>query len=36
MICTSCKERRHEQCPGGTRCDCQHRTSEAKVEEVEK
>lgn len=25
MICTPCKDRRHELCRRGTWCDCQHR-----------
>ena len=24
MICVACKVRSHEDCPGGTWCDCQH------------
>jgi hypothetical protein len=24
MICVSCRERCHQDCPGGTWCDCQH------------
>ncbi|HZR49165.1 MAG TPA: hypothetical protein VFB06_06575 [Streptosporangiaceae bacterium] len=24
MICESCRKRHHEDCPGGTWCDCQH------------
>ena len=24
MICVPCRNRRHEDCPGGTWCDCQH------------
>jgi hypothetical protein len=24
MICKSCQERRHDDCRGGTWCDCQH------------
>ena len=24
MICAHCRERDHEDCPGGTWCDCQH------------
>jgi hypothetical protein len=24
MICVCCRQRRHEDCPGGTWCDCQH------------
>ncbi|MER7545167.1 hypothetical protein ABTW95_19425 [Spirillospora sp. NPDC127506] len=24
MICPSCRERRHEECRGGSWCDCQH------------
>jgi hypothetical protein len=25
MICPSCRAKRHEKCPGGTWCDCQHK-----------
>jgi len=24
MICVACRQRHHEDCPGGTWCDCQH------------
>jgi hypothetical protein len=24
MICDACRKRHHEDCPGGTWCDCQH------------
>ncbi|MFC6086247.1 hypothetical protein [Sphaerisporangium aureirubrum] len=24
MICEECKDRRHEDCRGGSWCDCQH------------
>ncbi|MGI5272876.1 hypothetical protein ACQEUU_27270 [Nonomuraea sp. CA-218870] len=24
MICDSCKDRRHDECRGGSWCDCQH------------
>jgi hypothetical protein len=24
MICVACKARHHEDCPGGSWCDCQH------------
>ncbi|WP_255529732.1 hypothetical protein [Planomonospora sp. ID91781] len=24
MICDSCKDRHHEDCRGGSWCDCQH------------
>jgi len=24
MICVPCRKRHHEECPGGTWCDCQH------------
>jgi hypothetical protein len=24
MICVACRVKRHEDCPGGTWCDCQH------------
>ncbi|MFC0556374.1 hypothetical protein ACFFHJ_36260 [Planotetraspora thailandica] len=27
MICDSCKDRRHEDCRGGSWCDCQHQES---------
>ncbi|SDH41949.1 hypothetical protein [Nonomuraea jiangxiensis] len=26
MICDSCKDKRHEDCRGGSWCDCQHQT----------
>ncbi|WP_281284016.1 hypothetical protein [Nonomuraea deserti] len=28
MICDSCKDRRHDDCRGGSWCDCQHQTAE--------
>jgi hypothetical protein len=24
MICVPCRQRHHQDCPGGTWCDCQH------------
>jgi hypothetical protein len=24
MICVCCRHQHHEDCPGGTWCDCQH------------
>jgi hypothetical protein len=24
MICESCRDRRHDECRGGSWCDCQH------------
>ena len=24
MICVDCRRRHHQDCPGGTWCDCQH------------
>ncbi|HEY6496414.1 MAG TPA: hypothetical protein VIZ43_24310 [Trebonia sp.] len=24
MICVECRQRHHQDCPGGTWCDCQH------------
>jgi len=24
VICVPCRKRHHEECPGGTWCDCQH------------
>ncbi|WP_271221244.1 hypothetical protein [Streptosporangium carneum] len=28
MICDRCKERRHDECRGGSWCDCQHQPAE--------
>ncbi|WP_275956153.1 hypothetical protein [Nonomuraea sediminis] len=28
MICQSCKDSRHEDCRGGSWCDCQHQQEE--------
>src|SRR5271166_4363993 len=28
MICVPCRKRHHEECPGGTWCDCQHQPPE--------
>ncbi|WP_278247234.1 hypothetical protein [Thermostaphylospora chromogena] len=28
MICENCKDRRHEECPGGSWCDCQHQVED--------
>jgi hypothetical protein len=25
VVCQECKEKRHNNCKGGTWCDCQHR-----------
>ncbi|NVI86759.1 hypothetical protein [Actinomadura sp. BRA 177] len=33
MICASCRERRHEECRGGSWCDCQHLPPPATPEE---
>ena len=27
MVCVACRRRHHEDCPGGTWCDCQHQPS---------
>jgi hypothetical protein len=27
MICVDCRRRHHQDCPGGTWCDCQHQPS---------
>ncbi|NUR90316.1 MAG: hypothetical protein HOY71_40090 [Nonomuraea sp.] len=27
MICESCKDKRHDDCRGGSWCDCQHQTT---------
>ncbi|HET9968841.1 MAG TPA: hypothetical protein VFQ68_11435 [Streptosporangiaceae bacterium] len=24
MICVPCRQRQHQECPGGSWCDCQH------------
>ena len=31
FICTDCRDRRHDTCPGSGRCDCQHRTTQKTV-----
>lgn len=28
MICDACKDRRHDDCPGGSWCDCQHKPAD--------
>jgi hypothetical protein len=28
MICVECRQRHHEDCPGGNWCDCQHQPSQ--------
>jgi len=33
MICAACRERHHEDCKGGTWCDCQHQPPVEPVEE---
>ncbi|WP_264372920.1 hypothetical protein [Nonomuraea phyllanthi] len=32
MICESCKDKRHEDCRGGSWCDCQHHEEEERPE----
>jgi hypothetical protein len=32
MICLSCRQQHHEDCPGGTWCDCQHRKPDTDAE----
>jgi len=32
MICSSCRQQHHEECPGGTWCDCQHRQPDPRTE----
>ncbi len=32
MICVECRRRQHEDCPGGTWCDCQHMPSQEAAE----
>ncbi|MEU4576479.1 hypothetical protein ACBI99_10140 [Nonomuraea sp. ATR24] len=33
MICERCKERRHDECRGGSWCDCQHQEPEPEPDE---
>jgi len=33
VICQDCRERRHDQCRGGSWCPCQHRTTPATAAE---
>jgi hypothetical protein len=36
MICVPCRQRHHQDCPGGTWCDCQHLSAQdARPEAVE-
>jgi hypothetical protein len=36
MICVPCRQRHHQDCPGGTWCDCQHLPAQdARQEAVE-
>ncbi len=36
MVCLDCRQRHHENCPGGTWCDCQHQPPpEAREHEAE-
>jgi hypothetical protein len=32
MICVACRRRDHEDCRGGTWCDCQHQPSPESLE----
>ncbi|MDA0634267.1 hypothetical protein OUY22_12655 [Nonomuraea sp. MCN248] len=32
MICDSCKDRRHDECRGGSWCDCQHQPADGEQE----
>ncbi|WP_131732616.1 hypothetical protein [Actinomadura formosensis] len=32
MICPACRDHRHEECRGGSWCDCQHRPPPATPE----
>jgi hypothetical protein len=32
MICVPCREHHHEECPGGTWCDCQHQPPAERAE----
>jgi hypothetical protein len=33
MVCVQCRRRHHEECPGGTWCDCQHQPSQGAQED---
>jgi hypothetical protein len=32
MVCAACRERRHDECPGGNWCDCQHLSAQRPAE----
>ncbi|MBP2705666.1 hypothetical protein JOL79_17775 [Microbispora sp. RL4-1S] len=32
MVCDACAEDRHDECPGGNWCDCQHRRRDGEPE----
>jgi len=34
MICVPCRKHHHDDCPGGTWCDCQHQPSTAASSDV--
>lgn len=36
MVCQNCKNRLHEQCRGETWCDCQHRTLDEVLHDVDR
>ncbi|MFI7036446.1 hypothetical protein ACIBI0_07150 [Microbispora rosea] len=35
MICPACREHRHEECRGGSWCDCQHQEPSEMAHEAE-
>jgi hypothetical protein len=35
MICVHCRGQHHEDCAGGTWCDCQHMPSASRAQDVE-
>jgi hypothetical protein len=35
MICVHCRGRHHEDCPGGTWCDCQHVPPAGRAQDAE-
>ncbi|WP_283244534.1 hypothetical protein [Microbispora sp. H11081] len=35
MICTACADHRHDDCPGGSWCDCQHQDPDEQDHEAE-
>ena len=36
MVCQSCKDQKHEECRGGTWCDCLHRIPKEVLDSIDR